>query len=230
MRESLPLDIENLGYGFRDRTPAAVFSDESFSVGRGEFVSLIVQAPQAKTAFLNCVLGNYKPTFGRIHFWGFENRGYQRDQIQQRVGWMISKKEAHAPWIRLDEYLRALSRLYRTWNVGHSQNLVRLLGLDFNRRMSDLSPDEAAKVALVKALSFEPELLMMDEVAPIVSLETLVLIRDVLARDFRRGKMSVLFISPSEEAAQFMSAGLPSRKIVFKTPEKSGAIEPSPNL
>ncbi|RYZ67835.1 MAG: ATP-binding cassette domain-containing protein [Proteobacteria bacterium] len=223
MRSTLPLEIENLGYGFRDRTPAAVFSDESFSVGGDEFVSLIVKEPGAKTAFLNCVLGNYKPSFGRVHFWGFENRGYQRDQIQQRVGWMISKKEAHAPWIRLDEYLRALSRLYRTWNVGHCQNLVRILGLDFNRRMSDLSPDEAAKVSLVKALSFEPELLVMDEVAANVSIETLAAVREVLARDFRRGKMSVLLISQSEEAARFMSAGLPSRIVTFK----SSPIQPS---
>lgn len=226
MRATLPLDIENLGYGFRDRTPAAVFSDETFSVGADEFVSLIVKETAAKTAFLNCILGNYKPTFGRIHFWGFENRGYQRDQIQQRVGWMISKKEAHAPWIRLDEYLRALSRLYRTWNLGHCQNLVRILGLDFNRRMSDLTPDEAAKISLVKALSFEPELFVMDEVAANVSIETLTAIREVLARDFKRGELSVLFISQSEEAAAFMSAGLSSRTVTFKP----SRVEPSPSL
>ena len=218
MRGSLPLEIENLGYGFRDRSPAAVFSEESFSVGADEFVSLIIKEAAAKTAFLNCVLGNYKPTFGRIHFWGFENRGFQRDQIQQRAGWMISKKEAHAPWIRLDEYLRALSRLHRTWNIGHSQLLTRHLGLDFNRRMSDLSPDEAAKIGLVKALSFEPELFVMDEMAPGVSLETRIAIREVLLKEFRKGEMSVLFISQSEEAAQFMSTGIPSRTVTFKTP------------
>lgn len=224
MRGSLPLEIENIGYGYRDRSPTAVFSDESFSVGTEEFVSLIIKNPLAKSAFLNCVLGNYKPTFGRIHFWGFENRGYQRDQIQQRVGWLINKKEAHAPWIRLDEYLRALSRLHRTWNVGHSQLLTRNLGLDFNRRMSDLAPDEAAKIGLVKALSFEPEFLIMDEMAPGVSAEARVAIRDLLLKEFRKGEMSILFISQSEEAAQFMSAGVSARTVTFKPPQSQPSV------
>ena len=182
-----------------------VITAGSFSVEPNEFVRLVVPDPIAKNALLDCLMGNLKPTRGSIRFWGRENRGFNRDQIQQKVGWLVFKKEAHAPWIRLEEYLRAFSGIYRNWNLRLTRELIAALGLDLQKRMNLIDNDEQIKINLVKALAFEPELLVMDELPSSVSDETRGQISQVLAKELARREVAVVLVSTvPREAAEHL--------------------------
>ncbi len=195
MRGTLPLEIENLSYGSRE----PVFENASFSVSPGEFVTVLVQQTASQSAFLDCLSGNLKPTTGKILFWGRDNRGLHRESINQRVGWIVSKKESYAPWIRLGEYLQASSRLQKTWNQKWSQQLVQTLGLDLNRRMSDLTEVQLSQMRLVRALSFEPGLLVMGEFSPTIPAETKQSLMESILGQFGLGEMAVLYVGQSAQ-------------------------------
>lgn len=181
-----------------------VITAGSFSVDPNEFVRLVVPDPFAKNALLDCLMGNLKPTRGTIRFWGRENRGFNRDGIQQKVGWLVFKKEAHAPWIRLEEYLRAFSGIYRRWNPRLTRELITALGLDLQKRMNLIDNDEQIKINLVKALAFEPELLIMDELPVSVSDSTRGQISQVLAKELARREVAVVLVTtaPREKAQE----------------------------
>lgn len=196
MNESLPLEIENLSYGLRN----PVFSNANLSVRLGQFITLLVPDGSGKSTLIDCLYGNLKPTSGNIHFWGRDNRGFNREMIQQRVGWMITKKESYAPWVRVREDMLATSRLFRTWNPKLFQKLVERLDVNLDRRMSDLSLSDTTKVKFIKALSFEPELLVLDEMPASLTAETKDLISELLIEQFAIGEMAVIYIchSPTE--------------------------------
>jgi ABC-type multidrug transport system ATPase subunit len=161
MNKLMPLKVENLTYGFRD----PLFQNVNFWVAPGEFVTVIAEEAAGKSALIDCLVGNLKPTGGKIEFWGCDNRGFYREQIQQKVGWVISKKESYAPWIRVREYLLATKNLFKIWNEELAQGLMVKLQLDLDKRMSDLTPTDASKIRLIKALAFEPKLLILDEIS-----------------------------------------------------------------
>lgn len=195
MSGPIPLEVENLSYGFRE----PVFRNANFQIASGEFVTIIVEPGPAKAAFIDCLYGNLKPNTGKVQFWGRENRGFQRETIQQKVGWVISKKEAHAPWIRVREYMLASSGLSKTWNRSVFQHLVKKLGLDLERRMSDLTSDEALKVRLIRALSPEPKLLLLDDITFGLSPELKTTVMDAIFERFEASDLAVVNICHSSK-------------------------------
>lgn len=200
MKETSPLVIENLSYGIRE----PVFQNASLSLYSGEFISVVVEDASAKANLIDCLYGNLKPTTGTVLFWGIENRGFNRDMIQQRVGWVLSKKETFAPWVTVREYMVGTSRLYRSWNQKLAQRLIEAFGLNIEKRMSVLSPSELTKVKLIRALGFEPEILILDEVMEGLSGADKELAAQAIREMFTMGEMTVLYLCRSpEESLRF---------------------------
>ena len=196
-----PLEIKKLSYGARD----PVFHDISFAVGSGEYVTVLGKERSARTAFIECLVGNLKPTSGTITFWGTENRGFNRETLIQKIGWVFQQKESFAPWVRLGDFLRASSRLHETWDAELAQRLTRHLSLDSNRRMSILSADEKMKFRLIRALAFRPPLVVFDEMPAIVSPEVQALVLDCLLEEFESREMAVLSICHSSHQVMSFS-------------------------
>jgi ABC-type multidrug transport system ATPase subunit len=191
MNQSMPLKVENLSYGFRD----PLFQNVSLTVAKGEFVTVVVSDPAMKTTLIDCLVGNLKPAGGRIDFWGFESRGFNRERIQQKVGWVLTKKESHAPWIRVGEYLLATKNLYKIWNENRESLLVTQLGLDLTKRMSDITTSDAQKIRLIKALAFEPKLLILDDITFGLSPELKATLLKTLLDESLTGALAILNIT-----------------------------------
>lgn len=200
MNGSLPLTIENLSYGFKE----PLFEKASLAIQTGQFMTLLVEDAAGKAALIDCLYGNLKPTSGRVRFWGLENRGFNREMIQQRAGWVISKKESYAPWIRVREDMIATSGLYRNWNQKLFKALVEKLNLNLDKRMNDLSPSDVAKIRLIKALTFEPELLVLDEIAANLPAETKDALTETVLERYAAGDLAIVYICQSPlEALRF---------------------------
>lgn len=209
MRDLLPLEIENLTYGLRD----PLFENVSLTVRPGEFMTVLVDGAAGKSALFDCLLGNLKPTSGRVRFWGQENRGYSREMIQNRVGWIVKRKESYAPWVTVREDMVGASRLYRNWNPRVLQKLAAQMQVDLDRRMSALSVNEAMKVKVIKALAFEPELIVLDEMDASLVLETRRVVTEAVLERFVRGDAAVLYVCQTEEEALRFSNRVPGASL-----------------
>ena len=97
--------------------------------------------------------------------------------------------------MRITELMRYLRAFYASWNDSHADDLRRQFDLDPRARIKTLSQGQRARVGLLVALAYRPELLVLDEPStgldPIVRREILAAIIRTIAEEGR----TVLFSS-----------------------------------
>jgi ABC-2 type transport system ATP-binding protein len=83
-------------------------------------------------------------------------------QVKQRVGYV---PESHyiCRWMRVREVLGFCKSCYPTWNDATCRELVEMFGLDLEKKVKHLSKGTQVKLALLLAVSHDPELLLLDE-------------------------------------------------------------------
>ncbi|MDR1965295.1 MAG: ABC transporter ATP-binding protein [Synergistaceae bacterium] len=166
-------------YPFGESVNAAL-DGFSLSAGRGDFVSIIGRSGSGKTTFLRVVAGLADRTSGEITFGGSRSA---------RIG-MVFQEPRLMPWLTVEENV-----LFAYMKLGESDipraraaRLLEMLGLSKYKdaRPSSLSVGMAHRVALGRALCFEPELVLMDE--PFASL-------DYITRRSLQGEISKLYLA-----------------------------------
>ena len=142
---------------------------------------------------------------GEILYWGKPYAGANRAWINQRVGWVISQKEHYPLFSNIDSLFKNIAPLYPTWNWSLCDRLCTEFKLDRNKRLLQLSLGEQSKVRLIKALSFEPSLVVLDELTANLSPSSKQALLESILGLFASKPMSILYISHSNEEAVQLS-------------------------
>jgi NitT/TauT family transport system ATP-binding protein len=186
--------------------PVQALSGIDLDIHRGEFVSLIGPSGCGKTTLLRVVADLERPTGGTISV-----NGVTPDQARQaRAYGYVFQAAALYPWrsiarnVALPLEIMGLSRAERAERVKRNLALVNLTG--FERKFPwQLSGGMQQRASIARALSVEPELLLMDE--PFGALDEIV--RDHLNEQLlqlwdKTGK-TVIFVTHSIPEAVFLS-------------------------
>jgi NitT/TauT family transport system ATP-binding protein len=140
----------------------------SFSVRKGEFLSVIGPSGCGKTTVFNIVGGLEPSSQGRVRVGGEEARGPHKS-----IG-MVFQEESTFPWRTVLENVSfplevsGVPRAERHKRARRFISLVGLAGFE-NRYPSELSGGMRQRVAIARTLAFEPTILLMDE--PFASLD-----------------------------------------------------------
>lgn len=162
-----------------------VFSNVSFTVGRGEAVALIGANGAGKSTLLKCVLGLVAPTDGAISIFGSDIGGLnavKQRRLRSGVGFVAQKHNLVPRLTVLSNVVHGLLAT-RPGPRGWLQALapadsrrrafaaLERVGLaDFAmRRVDCLSGGQSQRVAIARALVAEPRLVLADE--PTASLD-----------------------------------------------------------
>ena len=198
---SMPLALKNITIGHRKPLTASF----DLEVAPSEFVTLMGENGVGKTTLIDCLLGLASPLTGEIRFWGKPNSGAYRSVINQSVGWVISQQESYPLFTTIDGLLDSIAPLYPSWNWELCERLCKDFELDTQKRLVHLSMGEHSKVRLVKALSFEPRLIVLDELTANLSPTSKEVLLAALLDMFSAREMSVLYVSHSKEEAVKLS-------------------------
>ena len=190
-----PLSLTAVSVGYRH--PIATNLD--LTVKSGEFVTIMGENGSGKTTLVDCIFGRRSPLSGDIRFWGRENQLRNRKVINSKVGWVISQSESYPLFVTVERLLRKVSLAYETWNWTLCERLMREFKLEPTKPARHLSLGEHSKIRLIKALSFEPELLVLDELTANLSPSSKDAIIAALIDLFSTREMSVLYVSHSNE-------------------------------
>jgi len=186
--------------------PVQALSDVSLKVARGEFVSFIGPSGCGKTTLLRAVADLESPTSGTIRV-----NGLSPDEARaKRAYGYVFQAPALYPWrsvarnIALPLEVMGFSRAEREARVAKGLELVNLSGFGAKYPWQ-LSGGMQQRASIARALSFDPDLLLMDE--PFGALDEIV--RDMLNQQLLRlwdvtGK-TVLFVTHSIPEAVFLS-------------------------
>lgn len=153
--------LETRSIGVRHHRP--LFSDVSFTVGNGEFVTLMGENGAGKTTLLKTLLGTFPLSSGEIRFFGKPANELDRAELHQNVTWVLSDREDFPPTLKIYELLKSLSRIYRNWDHNLETELIRAFQLSENAVLNHLSQGEMAKLKLIRAIAPRPQLIVCDE-------------------------------------------------------------------
>ncbi len=161
-------------------------------VERGEVFGFIGPNGAGKTTLIRTTLDLIRPSAGEVLVFGLDSR---RDaiRIHARTGYVPGEL---ALWDRLTgrQALAHLTGLRNGAGASRIEPLAERLGLDLDRRVSDLSKGNREKIGLIQGFAHEPDLVVLDEptsgLDPLVQQEVFTIVDEV-----KEGGATVFFSS-----------------------------------
>jgi NitT/TauT family transport system ATP-binding protein len=201
------IEAQNVSLEFTTRDgPVKALSGIDLKVKRGEFVSFIGPSGCGKTTLLRAIADLESPTGGVIRVNGmtpFEAR-------QKRAYGYVFQAPALYPWrtvarnIALPLEIMGVSKAEQNQRVAKGLELVNLSGFG-NKFPWQLSGGMQQRASIARALSFDPDLLLMDE--PFGALDEIVrdMLNEQLLRLWDKTGKTALFVTHSIPEAVFLS-------------------------
>ena len=161
------IEAHGLTRTFR-RVPAV--RDLDLKVPDGSVFALIGPNGAGKTTTIKLLMNLLCPSSGSAQVLGVDTRALDVPELQ-RIGY-VSENQQLPGWMTTNQFLDYCRPFYPTWDAGFADALTRQLGLDARAKIRSLSRGTRMKAALLSALAYRPELVVMDE--PFSGLDPLV--------------------------------------------------------
>ena len=216
LSHAFPLQTRQLLKTYEGRT---VLDRVTLDVPQGAVLGLIGRNGAGKSTLLRCLLGLIEPGGGEAFVFG-EPALAMTDRSKQRLGYVPQQPDALA-WLQIGEMLDFVGRFYPHWDSAYVDATLDRWELPRNRALAKLSPGERQRVALIRALASQPDLLVLDE--PAASLDPVArrdLLRQIVARAGESGTTVVFsthIVSDLERVASHV-AFLHQGKLLLNAP------------
>jgi ABC-type sugar transport system ATPase subunit len=185
---------------------AGTFSlrDVSLSVEAGQYAVLMGRTGCGKTTLLEAAAGLRDVTAGRVLLAGRDVTHLH--PAARGVGY-VPQDLALFPTLTVAEHLSFALEVRRLRDPGRVEELAGLLGIGplLRRKPAGLSGGEAQRVALGRALSFRPPVLLLDEPLSALDDETRSEMVALLKRVQRHEGVTVLHVTHSRAEAQALA-------------------------
>jgi NitT/TauT family transport system ATP-binding protein len=209
------IEAKDLGLTFETKDgPVQALTGVTLSVGKGEFVSFIGPSGCGKTTFLRVVAALEEPTNGTITV-----NGMTPDEARRaRAYGYVFQAAGLYPWrtiaanVKLPLEIMGYSRAEQDERVRKVLELVELTGFE-NKFPWQLSGGMQQRASIARALSFDADILLMDE--PFGALDEIVRDRlnEELLKLWERTGKTIGFVTHSIPEAVYLST-----KIVVMSP------------
>jgi len=142
----------------------------SFTVMPGSITALLGPNGVGKSTILKICANLLRPTTGEARVLGRKSTALSPDDFR-RIGYVAEGMDLPL-WMTVEAFLGWCRPLYPAWDRALEKKLLTEFALPMGRKLKHLSRGERMKAALVSALSYRPELLLLDE--PFSGLDPLV--------------------------------------------------------
>ncbi len=201
------IDIQSLNLAFQTTDgPVYALSDVDLSIESGDFVSFIGPSGCGKTTLLRAIADLEKPSSGTIRI---RDLSAEQARLARSYGYVFQAPALY-PWrtvernVSLPLEIMGHSRDEQRRRAAEHLRLVNLQGFE-KKYPWQLSGGMQQRVSIARALSFEPELLLMDE--PFGALDEITRdhLNEQLLKLWRATGKTVVFVTHSIPEAVFLS-------------------------
>jgi NitT/TauT family transport system ATP-binding protein len=202
---AIKLEAQNIWKLFSRRGEAVeALHDVSVQVGVGEFVSIVGASGCGKTTLLRIVDGLVAPTRGNIRVNGEPVSGPGPDRG------FVFQQDALFPWRTvLDNVIFGLEvqGKARKLSQERASGLLQLVGLSGFEHLfpHELSGGMRQRANLARALTIDPDVLLMDEPFASLDAQTREIMQSELLRIWRSNRKTVLFVTHQIDEAVYLS-------------------------
>lgn len=202
------LEIDSISVSFPARGAVVdALSDVSLKVERNQFVSIVGRSGCGKSTLLRVISNLIPPTRGQVRVNGVSSADYQRKrkfgfvfQDASLFAWKTVAQNIELPL----EVLRIGTSAERRKRTLDLLSLVRLDGFG-DHYPAQLSGGMRQRVSIARALSYEPEILLMDEPFGALDEFTRREMHDELIGIWKARGLTVLFVTHSLSEALYLS-------------------------
>ena len=204
---SVVIDAKDLDLTFQTNDgPVHALSNINLQIQTGEFVSFIGPSGCGKTTLLRVIADLEKPTGGSISVNGVTP---ERARLARAYGYVFQAAALY-PWrtiggnISLPLEVMGIAKAERVELIRKNLELVNLTGFD-KKFPWQLSGGMQQRASIARALSFDPDMLLMDE--PFGALDEIVRdhLNEQLLKLWAQTKKTVVFVTHSIPEAVFLS-------------------------
>ncbi|QEZ67974.1 ABC transporter ATP-binding protein [Paraclostridium bifermentans] len=187
------VDVKNLTKNFYNKDgEIQVLNDINFSLNEGEILTLLGPSGSGKSTILNILTELLKPTSGKVNIIGNIGYMFQKDHLLEwrtimdniLIGLEIQKKKT-------PEAISRIERLLKTYGLWDFRNMYP----------KELSGGMRQRVALIRTLAVNPDILLLDEPFSALDYQTRILVSDDVYKIIRNeGKSAILVTHDISEA------------------------------
>ena len=223
MPPQVQLTVHNISKSFASKSgDVNVLDDLSFSINERDFVSIIGPSGCGKTTIFNIIAGLLEPDAGTITF-----RGEEIESLRGRVGYMM-QKDLLFPWrtvlgnVLLGLETRGVDRHEAEAKARDYLKQFGLAGFE-NAYPKTLSGGMRQRVALIRTLIMDPDILLLDEPFSALDYQTRLYLEGVLKDAVQTYNKTVILVTHDIDEAVALSkrvvvlSGRPARvKVVHE--------------
>ena len=190
------ISVENVSKIFQ--TPAqqnlGALTNIELEIRHGEFVTVVGPSGCGKSTLLKLIAGFSPVSGGRIVFQGEEVRG-----LNTRVGYVPQESKLF-PWLTVEENVgfgldpRRYSRADRERQVDYFIKLAGLSGFE-KYYPAQLSGGMGKRASIVRALAYEPPVILMDEPFGPLDAQTRMVLQDELLKIWEQKRQTIVFVT-----------------------------------
>ena len=204
----MSISVQGISKTFKGRRKGdeenVVLKDVSFDVQEGEFVSLLGPSGCGKTTTLTIIAGFQKPNGGKIVVNGKEvsKPGPDRSFMFQNY--------ALFPWLKVGENIEYPMKKMKVPKAERKQKLKELLEIaqltDYeNYYIHEISGGMKQRVALLRAIACNPQVLLMDEPLGAVDFQMRQLLQMQLESILQQKKTTALMVTHDVDESIYLS-------------------------
>ena len=164
------------------------------NIRSGEFITVVGPSGCGKSTLLKLIAGFSPCSAGRIVFQGEEVRG-----LNTKVGYVPQESKLF-PWLTVEENVgfglnsKRYSRADRQRQVGQ---FIKLAGLDGFEKYypGQLSGGMSKRASIVRALAYEPPVILMDEPFGPLDAQTRMVLQDELLKIWEQQRQTIVFVT-----------------------------------
>lgn len=185
----MTLPIVQMSSVFKSFDGRSVLSGLDWQIERGQVIGLLGRNGAGKSTLLESMLGLHDLDAGSVTLYG-QAADDLGDDVRARIGY-VPQQPSLFEWLTPTQMLAYFKALYPRWNGAKVDGLLDRWGFDglaMNKQIGKFSGGEKQRLAIIRALAHDPELLVLDE--PVSSLDPAgrreflhELIDDVIERD-----------------------------------------------
>jgi NitT/TauT family transport system ATP-binding protein len=194
--DSLVIQVENVSKLFRTPNEQTIgaLQEISLSIAYREFVTVVGPSGCGKSTLLKLVAGFSAPSSGRILFQGQEVRG-----LNTKVGYVPQESKLF-PWLTVEENVGfgLDSKRYRRQEREHQvRQFIGLAGLTGFEKYypAQLSGGMSKRASIVRALAYEPPVILMDEPFGPLDAQTRMVLQDELLKIWEQKRQTIVFVT-----------------------------------
>jgi NitT/TauT family transport system ATP-binding protein len=191
------ITVQGLDKKYRSATGDVVAVDNvSFTVRQGEFVALLGPSGCGKSTILNMVAGLLDRSGGNITI---DADNVVQGEVNRKVGYVF-QRDTVFPWRTVEAnigYGLELAKVAKAERTAKVARAIETAGLGgFNKNFPrTLSGGMRQRVALMRTLIMEPEILLMDEPFGALDTHTKLEMHKTLLEIWERERQTVLFVT-----------------------------------